>query len=129
MNRARAILGIFVGVLLILGACAHSLLGWQRIGRELASAQSPADLTAGVGVVWHFAGASMVAFGLIVILVFLQAMKNASTSLVPPIITALLFLFSGAYSLYLSHLKPFFWSFVVLGLLLLVASWPTKRPG
>ena len=62
MNRARSILGIVAGVLMIASAAAHSLLGWPQLRAELVKARAPGDLVQGLAMGWHFGGAAMVTF-------------------------------------------------------------------
>lgn len=63
MGRARSILGVVTGFLLILSAAAHSLLGWKQLKSELEPLHAPADLVRAIGAGWNFGGAAMLAFG------------------------------------------------------------------
>ncbi len=59
MSRTRRVVGIVVGVLLLLSAVAHSLLGGEALRTELTAAQVPPDLLRGALIGWYFGGAAM----------------------------------------------------------------------
>ena len=125
MNRARSILGIVAGVLMIASAAAHSLLGWPQLRARLAQSRVPDDLALGLGAGWHFGGAAMVAFACIVLWVFFRRLRGAPAPLVPPAIIAALYLAFGAGALAVSG-DPFFMVFIVPGLMLAAASFPRR---
>jgi len=123
MRRTRLILGFVAGVLLLLSACAHSLLGWKSLSGRLAENQIPADLIQALAIGWHFGGVSMVGFGAIVILSFARYRKDQGASLAPVTIIALTYLAFGAFALVATQFDPFFLIFIIPGLMLLAASW------
>ena len=123
MNTARAPIGLISGVLLILSSAAHSLLGWQQLGRALAAAGTPADLITGLAIGWHFAGVAMLTFGCIVIATFLDMMRRRPVSLRPVALIAAAYLLFGVWALGVSDLNPFFLVFIVPGVMLAAVSW------
>ena len=124
MHRARIIVGIIAGLLLLASSVAHSVLGWRQLGVELARANAPADLITGLMIGWQFAGAAMVAFAVIALWHFVDALRRRPVSLRPVIIIALVYLAFGTWALLASDLEPFFFFvFIVPGVMLLGASW------
>ena len=127
MSRTRKVSGIVAGVLLVLSAGAHSLLGGAALRAELVAANVPGDLLRGVMIGWHFGGVAMLAFGGIVLHTFLRRRETAPASLVPARIVAATYLLFGAGALVLTGFDPFFLVFVVPGLLLALASYGAGR--
>ena len=125
MIRARSILGIVAGVLMIASAAAHSLLGWPQLRARLAQSQVPGDLAQGLAVGWHFGGAAMVAFACIVLWVFVRRLRARAAPLTPPAIISVLYLAFGGGALAVTG-DPFFLVFIVPGLLLAAASFPRR---
>ena len=122
MNRLRTGLGLLVGIIFILSSAAHSLLGWKRLSAALVAARAPADLAAALGIGWQFAGASMFAFGCMVLWLF-AARRHRDVSLRPAQIVAVLYIVFGCWALVMSNMNPFFLIFIVPGVLLAVAAW------
>ena len=121
-NRLRVVLGSVAGVILVGSSAAHSLLGWPQLGAGLASAGAPPDLITGLAIGWHFAGAAMLVFGVIVIRLFAD-LRRRRVPLWPALVIAVVYLAFGAGALAVSDMNPFFLVFIVPGLLLLLASW------
>lgn len=126
MHRVRLILGFIAAAMLIASSAAHSFLGWAGLRSALLAAHASQDLIAGLALGWHFAGAAMFAFGLIVVLLFADRMRGRAVSLRPALVIALLYVAYGAGALILSNFNPFFLVFVVPGALLLLAAWPPQ---
>ena len=129
MTRVRTILGLLAGVILILSSAAHSLLGWKQLRTDLANVQAPADLVLGVAAGWHFGGVAMLAFGCIVTSLFLKRLKGESVSSFPAFVVALAYVGFGGWALMVSHLNPFFFIFIVPGVLLAIAALPAPQQG
>jgi len=121
MVRLRIVLGFIASVIMIASGPAHSLLSWKYVSAQLEKTQAPPDLIAALARGWHFAGASMLAFGCIVLYLFARFLRNRSTSLRPALIIAILYVIFGVWAIATSH-SPFFLIFVIPGLLLLIAS-------
>ena len=116
--KARNILGLLGGLVLILSAVAHSVMGWQALSAELAKSQAPADLVLGLKIGWHFAGMAMVAFGLIAISIFRHAMRGESPSMIPIFVMSIAYFMFGVYALVVSKFDPFAFIFIVPAALL-----------
>ena len=123
MRRGRLVLGLIAGVLLLASSAAHSLLGWPQYRQGLADARASADLIVELSLGWHFAGMAMLVFGLLVILLFAEALKRRPVSLRPALLIGVGYLAFGAWALTVSNLDPFYLVFVVPGVLLMLAAW------
>ena len=113
------VLGIIAGVVLILSSAAHSLMGWKALGAQLVQAKAPADLIRGLRIGWHFGGACMLTFGIIVLMIFIRRLPS-----LPAFAISVLYVVFGAWALAVSDFNPFFAIFIVPGAMLLVAAWP-----
>ena len=124
MAKWRIVVGLVVGVLFVVSAAAHSLLGWKELGAGLAKVSAPPDLARGLAIGWHFGGAAMLAFGVIVILLFLEARRNPAVSLRPALVIGATYVVFGDAAFFLGAFNPFFFlAFILPGLLLVAASW------
>jgi hypothetical protein len=122
MSKLRSILGLIAGVILVLSSGAHTLLGWQALGAELAKTNTPAELVTGLEIGWKWGGAAMLAFGIAVIATFLQRYRGEPASTFVPAIVSVVYLAFGAWALVHSNYDPFFFIFIVPGVLLALAS-------
>ena len=124
MNRIRLVLGFVAGSVFILSSAAHSLLGWKRLSAALVASRAPADLIAGLGVGWHFAGAAMFVFGCTVLWLFSARRRRRELSLRPAQLIAVLYIVFGCWAFVISNMDPFFLLiFIVPGMMLAVAAW------
>jgi hypothetical protein len=121
MSKGRSICGTVGGVVIILSAFAHSVLGGKGMTEQLVAAKIPAEFLFGVQLGWQFGGAAMLALGVIVLLSFLRR-GAALPSLLPARIIAITYLLFGAVALVVSSFDPFFLTFVVPGLLIGIGS-------
>jgi hypothetical protein len=122
MARWRAIVGIVAGIMLLLSAVAHSVLGWKSLGGALAAARVPAELLRGVKIGWQFGGACMVVFGVIAIGLFVRRLRGSADPGWPVLLIGAGYLVFGLWALAVSGFDPFFAVFIVPALLLIVAS-------
>jgi hypothetical protein len=127
MTTIRNILGLIAGIILILSSGAHSILGWKGLSAKLAAINVPEDLVFGVKAGWEFGGIAMLAFGIIVVVIFVNKLRGRYASTFPAMVFAITYLAIGAWALSASNFNPFFWLFIVTGLLLLVAAWPASN--
>ncbi len=124
MARWRIALGLVVGVFFLASAAAHSLLGWKELGAGLSKVSAPRDLATGLALGWHFGGAAMVAFGVIVLSLFLEARRSPAVSLRPALVIGVVYVVFGDAAFFLGGFNPFFFvTFVLPGLGLVAASW------
>lgn len=121
MNRGRMYLGMLTGVMLLLSAAAHSLMGWPALAGEIAATNTPADLVQGIQVGWQFGGVSMLVFGALVIATFRARLAGLAAPMFPVAFVAIAYIGFGAWALYVSNFDPFFLVFVVPGALLAFA--------
>jgi hypothetical protein len=122
MARVRAVLGLIASLIMILSSAAHSFLGWNWLRGQLAAAQVPPDLTFGLKVGWQFGGVAMLAFGFILLALFVKRLRGESVSSLAAVVVAAAYLGFGAWALVASGFDPFFSIFIVPAILLLIAS-------
>jgi hypothetical protein len=122
MKRARLVLGLIAGVVLIVSSGAHSFLGWKNLSDRLAVAQVPSDLQIGLKIGWQFAGAAMLVLGVIVIAIFAGRLRGQRPSLMPAVAVCILYLAFGAWALAASGGDLFFMIFIVPGAMLGIAA-------
>ena len=121
MSRTRAIVGLLAGVLIVVSAAAHSLIGWSVQRAALETAGAGPDLVMGLAIGWRFGGVCMLLFGYIVLTTFINAVRGRTVALAHPWLIALMYQAFGAGALLVSK-DPFFLVFIVPGLLLAYAS-------
>lgn len=128
ISRPRIALGLLGGAALIASGAAHSLLGWNALDSALDAALVPTSLIRGLSIGWHFAGVAMLAFGVIVVRLFVDRLRGRVVSLWPVRLIALVYLAFGAWALAITELDPFFFAvFIAPGLVMLAAAWGTRR--
>ncbi len=115
--KTRAVLGLLAGVLLVASAGAHAFLGWPPFRLILEEAGIDADAVAALGVGWYFGSVAMLAFGAIVLVAAVQAIRGERAS------NGSLWIIAAAYTTYglavyiARDFNPHFLLFVITGLL------------
>lgn len=71
-RKARTISGWILGILLILSALAHALVGWPELRAELSGAGAGEELVGALAVGWFFGSMAMLVFGLIVLRIMVR---------------------------------------------------------
>jgi hypothetical protein len=123
MKRARLILGIVAGLMLLASSVAHTWLGWKSLAERLSHANIPPDLQAGLHIGWAFGGAAMVILGVIVIATFVGRLRGDKPPLLPVAVTAVIYMAFGAWAIAESGGDLFFLGvFVIPGALLGIAA-------
>jgi len=122
MSKLRSVLGLIAGVILVLSSGAHTFLGWQALGAELARTNAPADLVTGLEIGWRWGGTAMLVFGIVVIATFLKRYRGEPVSTFGAALVAVAYIAFGAWALVHSNYDPFFFIFIVPGVLLALAS-------
>jgi len=123
MKRARLILGILAGAMLLASSVAHTWLGWKSLAERLARANVPPDLRAGLHIGWAFGGAAMAILGIIAIATFVGRLRGARPPLLPVAVTAVIYMAFGAWAIAESGGDLFFLGvFVIPGALLGIAA-------
>lgn len=129
MKKLQNVLGVIGGIALVLSSAAHSLLGWPRLRSQLGQAGLSSDLTFSVQVGWQFGGLAMLAFGIIVVVLFVRQLRGEKVPANPAAIVSIAYLAFGCWALLASSFNPFFLVFVVPGLLLAFAAWRGRSQG
>lgn len=123
MKRARLILGIVAGVMLLASSVAHTFLGWKSLAEQLARTNVPPDLQAGLHIGWAFGGAAMVILGFIAVTTFVDRWRGGRAPLSPVIAIAVVYMAFGAWAISASGGDLFFLGvFVIPGALLGIAA-------
>ena len=123
MKRARLVLGVVTGLILLASSAAHSILGWRSLAEQLANTNASSDLQAGLRIGWMFGGAAMVALGGVVIATFVGRLRGARLPLLPIAFIAVIYVAFGAWAIAASGGDLFFLGvFVVPGALLGIAA-------
>lgn len=122
MSKLRNVLGLIAGAILVLSSGAHTFLGWQALGAELARTNAPADLVTGLEIGWRWGGAAMLVFGIVVIATFFKRYRGEPASTFGAALVAVAYIAFGAWALVHSNYDPFFFIFIVPGVLLALAS-------
>lgn len=125
MRQVQNVLGLLAGAILVLSSAAHSVLGWKQMQGSLAAVNAPADLVQGLEIGWLFGGVAILTFGCIALSVFANRLRGRAVSLLPTGLVALAYLWFGAWALVTSG-NPFFYIFIVPGVMLALASIPTR---
>ena len=123
MKRARLILGIIAGVLLLASSGAHTFLGWTELAGRLARTGAPPDLVTGLHIGWAFGGAAMVILAFVAIATFVDRLRGGKAPLSHVIAIAVVYMAFGAWAIAESGGDLFFLGvFVVPGALLGIAA-------
>ena len=121
--KFKSVCGIVAGIILILSAFAHSILGWKAMSEELARTNAPADLVLGLEIDWKFGGPVMLTLGIIAIHMSLNRWRGKLVSTFAPGLMAIMYTLFGIWAIAVSG-EPFFAIFIVPGVLLAIASIP-----
>jgi hypothetical protein len=116
MPRLRNALVLTASVILIASSGAHSMLGWPSVRAKLVAANAPADLIPGLAMGWHFAGVSMLAFGILTL--WMLRVSGRTTIRLPLLVTAAAYLLFGLGCVVSIGWDPFLLTFLVPGALL-----------
>ena len=122
--KFKSILGLVAGVILLLSAFAHALLGWKAMSEQLAQTNAPPDLVRGLQVGWVFGGVIMLVFGILCIATFLKRFRGQPVSTFAPALISIAYLAFGAWAMVTTGGDPFFMIFIVPAVLLAIASIP-----
>lgn len=122
--KFKSALGIVAGVILILSAYAHTVLGWKAMSDRLAQTNAPADLVQGLQVGWIFGGPVMIVFGILSIVTFIKRFRGERASTLAPVLIAVAYLGFATWAAVITGGDPFFVIFVVPAVLLAIASLP-----
>jgi hypothetical protein len=122
LGSGRLVLGLIAAAMLVASGLVHSLLGWTSVRKELGSLPVPPGFTDGLAVPWHFAGMSMVTFGVIAAIALLRARRTAGVPLDAVVLIGLFYTLFGLLGALLIKVDPTFAMFIGPGVMLLVAA-------
>jgi hypothetical protein len=123
MTRARLILGVIAGVMLLASSAAHAILGWKSLAEQLANTNVSSDLLTGLRIGWMFGGAAMVVLGFIAVTTFVDRLRGGKAPLSHVIAIGVVYMAFGAWALAASGGDMFFFGvFVIPGALLGIAA-------
>jgi len=123
MKRARLILGVIAGVMLLASSVAHTWLGWKSLAEQLARTNVPSALQSGLHIGWAFGGVCMVILGIIVVATFVGRLRGQAPPLLPIAVIAVVYMAFGAWAIAASGGDLFFLGvFVIPGALLGIAA-------
>jgi hypothetical protein len=128
MSKLRNVLGLIVGVFLVVSAWAHSIMGWRALSAELARTNPPAELVTGLEIGWKWGGAAMLVFGVITTAIFLKRLRGEPLPTTGPALVSVAYIGFGAWALMHSNFDPFFFIYIVPGVLLGLASTGNRQP-
>jgi hypothetical protein len=122
--KTKSVLGLVAGVILMLSAGAHSILGWKAMSEQLARTNAPPDLVQGLRMGWMFGGPVMLVFGLLCIATFLKRFRGEVAPLLAPVLISITYIAFAAFAAISTGGDPFFMLFLVPGVLLAIALIP-----
>jgi hypothetical protein len=123
MKRARLILGILAGVILLASSVAHLWLGSKSLAEQLSRTNVPPDLRASLHIGWAFGGAAMVILGFVAVTTFVDRLRGGRAPLSHVIAIAVVYMAFGAWAIAESGGDLFFLGvFVIPGALLGIAA-------
>jgi hypothetical protein len=123
MKRARLILGIVAGVMLLASSVAHTWLGWKSLAEQLARTNVSPALLAGLHIGWTFGGAAMAILGFVAITTFVDRLRGGKAPLSHVIAIGIVYMAFGAWAIAASGGDLFFLGvFVIPGALLGIAA-------
>jgi hypothetical protein len=122
--KTKSVIGLVAGVMLILSAGAHTILGWKAMSEQLAQTNAPPHLVMGLRMGWTFGGPVMIVFGILCISTFLRRFRGEAARTLAPILIAIAYIGFAAWAAIETGGDPFFMLFLVPGVLLAIASIP-----
>jgi TRAP-type C4-dicarboxylate transport system permease small subunit len=122
MARVRPVLGSIAGALMLLSAVPHGVLGWPAMRDQLAGAGVAGELLDGVRMGWLFGSVMMAGAGVALLLLFRARQRDARASLTPALALGAAYAGFGVWAFVASGLEPFWFAFIVPGVLACVAA-------
>lgn len=114
------------GVLILVSALPHALLGWPAIHERLDALSAGRDLIDGIAVAWHFGSAAMLALGAAV-LVAVPELSSSRWAWRLPLYVGLVYLAFGVGAFSYRSMHPRFLVFVGIGALLVLGSLGARK--
>ncbi|HSR15793.1 MAG TPA: hypothetical protein VLL51_08575 [Gemmatimonadales bacterium] len=105
------------GVLMLLSALAHGLMGWPAMAAELAQTAASPDLVAGLGAGWLWGSVAMAVFGTITLGAGAR-LRHGNRSGIPALLAiGLGYVAFGGWAFAARDFEPFFLLFVLTGIM------------
>lgn len=121
MNRLCFFLGLSAGIILILIALMHSLIGWQAAKPEFVQAGLRTDLLQGLLINWHFGSVGTLTLGVVVVVLVVQMRRGQPVpSFLPLVLIGCAYCAYGVWALIVADMNPFFCMFILPGTLLVL---------
>jgi len=114
-GKARTLVGIVGGALLVISALAHAFLGWPAMDAALANVGAGEALAGALAVGWYFGSMAMLVFGLIVLRIAIRDGEPCAVRFI-----AVGYLVFGLAAWLARDLNPHFLVFITIGVLLAV---------
>jgi hypothetical protein len=121
MDRVQSVAGLLTGLFIVLCSLLHTL-GWRSLERKLDAAQVPRNLQFEVAVIWHFGGAAILVFGLIMATLFCMRLRGRSVTMAPVVLVAAFYVTFGSYAVSVKSASPFLFVFLIPGVVSLLAA-------
>ena len=125
-RRIFSIVYLLTGLAIGLGAFGHGLGGIRPVEAALATVTLDARVTSILYVVWYFVSGCMLVFAAIIAWTWLRWRKGQSNVFFASDAIGVFYVISGAASVFYSGVA-FFWTFVVLGAVLLISSFGLRK--
>ncbi len=123
--KARLLVGVSAGVVLLLGGLAHGFFGWPPLRSALVAAGVDPQVVGALAVGWYFGSAAMLAFGVVLLQSAWRVHRGNQTAADPARTVAITYVVFGAVAFVARDFNPHFLFFVLTGLLVGVfAFWP-----
>lgn len=120
MRTVFTLMLLGAGIAMTLGGLGHSLEGIEPVRAALEKQGVAGPIGQLIVAVWHFGGASMIAFGLLVLVQWRAFRIGRNPGRFAQYLVAALYLVYGAWAVAFTG-SPFFWTFFGLGLIVLVS--------
>lgn len=126
LRKVCSIFHLVSGLLVALGGLGHSFGAVGQIHAALDGSTVDPRIVRLIVVVWHFAGAAMVALGAMVVWGWLKARSEGRVGAIVPSLLSTFYVVYGLGALAWMH-EPFWAIFVAYGLLVGLSAWGMDR--
>jgi hypothetical protein len=115
LGKARTLIGVAGGALLLASGLAHAFLGWPAMAAALAAVEASEDLSGALAVGWYFGSMAMLVFGMIVLGIAIRKADPCAVRFI-----AIGYLVFGLAAWLARDLNPHFLLFIATGVVLAV---------
>ena len=123
MSKARDILGVITGIILILSSGALYFTGWGSMASRLVDAGAPDDVVARTSIGLLLATIAILLCGCVLFGVFMTRLRGLVAPLWPARLIGLAYTIAGIVAYKMSDNNFYMTIFVVPGILIALASW------